>query len=150
MKTIRSKPYIVGCSISLLVFLIAAVATTKWFEKTNDCFNERSPLKGFVFTIERSQQKQLVKQSQEFAENHEFSFNVAYFSSNGDTFSIDMIRKDVELAVSNNVGNVDKFYSVFYNYDCVHPTVAADIDDLAIEFKSLVSQIPSAMIIEEH
>lgn len=136
--------------MSLLVGLVVVVATTNRIEKTTDCLSMRYPLRGFKFAVDKSQQKQFVKQLQEFAEKHDFKFDIVYFSESGEIFRITMIRKDVELVIANSVGNLDEFYSAFNNYDCVHPTVAADIDELTLEFKSLLSQVPNVMIIEEH
>ena len=150
MKANRSKSFIVGCWVSLLVCLVAGTATITWFQKTNGCFKERAPLRGFELTIDRSQQRQLIKQLQRFADKYEFRFDIAYFSRTGENFRIDMIRKDVELVVLNTIVDLDKFDADFYNYDCMHPTVAADIDDLAIELKSLLNEIPSVMIIQEY
>jgi hypothetical protein len=150
MKAKRSKSFIVGCWVSLVLCLVAGAATITWFQKTNGCFKERLPLRGFDLTINRSQQRQLIKELQKFAEKHEFKFDIAYFSRSGEDFRVDMIRKDVQLIVWNTIIDLDQFDANFYNYDCVHPTVAADIEDLATEFKNTLSQIPSVVIIEDH
>ena len=124
--------------------------TVSWYKKTTECFKNRPPLRGFVLTIDKSQQKLLIEQSRKFADKHGFKFDIVYYTPNGEEFLIDMTRQDAELTVSNpSSSDRGKFYVYFYNYDCLHPTVASDIDDLVNDLKRSLSEIPKARIIEQ-
>ena len=144
----RSKSFQVGCLLlSLLICVVGIVALT-WYRRTTACFDVRPSLRDFIVIIDRSQQKLLIEQSRKFADNYAFKFDIVYYTPDHENFLIDMIRKDVEVVVGNTI-DLDKFYVNFYNYDCIHPTVASDLDGLVSELKSLIAEIPGARITEE-
>ncbi len=145
----RSKLFTVGCLLVGLLVCVVGVVTVSWYKKTTECFKNMPPLRGFVLTIDRSQQKLLIEQSRKFAARHGFKFDVEYYTPQGDDFSVWMDRKDVELVILNTSSDLDKFYINFYNNDCIRPTVASDIGGLFNDLKSLVSEIPDATITEE-
>ena len=145
----RSKSFKIGClSLGLLFCIVGGMSVIR-YQKTNDCFASRPSLQDFTVIINRGQQDQLIKQSQKFADIYEFKFDIVYYTPNGDNFLIDMIRKDVEVVIGNTPVDLDKFYVNFYNYDCIHPTIASNIDGLVSDLKRLISEIPSARITEE-
>ena len=149
MSTNRTKLFTVGCLLLGLLSCVVGVVTVTWYKKTTECFKDRPPLRGFVLTIDRSEQKQLIEQSRKFADKHRFKFDIVYYTPNGEDFLIDITRKDAELIVSNpSSTDLGKFYVYFYNYDCIHPTVASDIDDLVNDLKRSLSEIPNAIITE--
>lgn len=149
MSTRTRQFFSAGCLFIFLFFCLAGVTTVSWYKKTTECFKDRPPLRGFVLTINRGQQKLLVEQSQKFANGHEFKFDVVYYTPQGNDFLIDLIRKDVEVAITNTSFDLNKFYISFVNYDCIHPTVASDIGGLYNDLKSLISEIPDAKLTEE-
>jgi hypothetical protein len=100
-------------------------------------------------TIDLSQGQQLIEQSQKFADKHSFRFQIAYYRPNSTNFSVWMKRKDVELVIWNTMEDSNHYDVNFYNNDCLHPTVASDIEDLASDLKLFISEIPSATITEE-
>jgi hypothetical protein len=150
MLASRSKTSISGyLVISLLCCVLGTVAFAR-YQKTTACFNDRPPLKSFVVTIGSYQERWLIKPSQEFAGKNGFKFDISYFDQHGREYLIDMRRKDVEVVVSNNIIDLDKFDVTFYNYDCIHPTVASDIDGLVRDLKSsFQEEIPNVTITEE-
>ena len=118
------------------------------YQKTNGCYNDRPPLRSIDLSIDTSQSQQLIEQSKKFADKHGFKFQIAYYARNGTDFSIWMERKDVEVVTSSPFKTGD-FSIEFYNNNCLHPTVASDIQGLATDLKSVISEIPSARITEE-
>jgi len=90
----------------------------------------------------------LIDQSKKFADKHGFRFQIAYYTPNGTDFSIWLKRKDVEVITSTPF-KPGEFDIGFYNNDCIHPTVASDIEGLVSDLKSLISEIPSVRITEE-
>src|SRR5258706_963684 len=145
----RSKLFTAGCLLLGLLVCVAGIVTVSRYKKTTECFKDRPPLRGFVLTVNRSQQKLLIEQSRKFADKHGFKFDIAYYTPQGDDFLIDLTRKDVEATISNPSFDLGKFDVDFYNYDCIHPTVAADIGGLFNDLKSLVNEIPNVTITEK-
>jgi len=144
----RGKLLTAGCVLLGLLCCTVGAVTVSWYKKSTECFKDRPPLSSFVITIDRAQQKMLIEQSQKFASKHGFKFDIAYYTPQGDDFLINMRRKDVEVAINNNSFHLDKFSVDFYNFDCIHPTFASDIDGLVSDLKSLISEIPTARITE--
>ena len=82
-----------------------------------------------------------------FAFKHSFRFDIGGLAENSKAWRFRMLRKDLEVIAKNQV-NPGGFEVGFYNYDCIHPTVASDIDDLVIDFKSFMSEVPTSIITE--
>jgi hypothetical protein len=118
------------------------------YQKMTSCYNDRPPLRTFTVNINTSQVQKLIEQSQKFADKHGFRFQIAYYTPDGIDFSIWMERKDVEV-IARSPFTPGEFEIGFYNYDCINPTVASDIDGLVNDLRSLISEIPSARITEE-
>jgi len=145
----RSKSRGIGCLILILLFfLVGGIGIIK-YQKMVDCFKVRHPLKSFVLTMDRNQQKLLIEQSRKFAAKYGFKFDIAYFTPNREDFRIDMIRKDVELVILNTPVDLDHYGVAFYNFDCDHPTAASEIDGLVNDLKISIREIPSTTITEE-
>jgi len=119
------------------------------YQQMNSCFKDRAPLRSFMVTLDRSQQKQLIEQSRKFAEKHGFKFQIEYYTLNHEIFLIDLTRKDTEIIASNPGFDLGTYFIGFYTYDCIHPTVASDVDGLVSDLKSFMSEISSARITEE-
>jgi len=149
MLTNRSKFFTAGCLLVLLLFCITGVATVNWYKKSTECFKNRPPLRSFVITIGQSQQKLLIEQAQTFGKKYGFEFNIVYYTPQGDDFLIDLIRKDVEITITNTSSDTNEFYISFANYDCVHPTIASDIEGLVSNLKASFAEIPNVNISEE-
>jgi hypothetical protein len=150
MSASRSKTSISGyLVISLLCCLLGTVAFV-WNQRNTACLNNNPPLRSFVVTVDRYQERWLIKPSQDFADKNGFRFDISYFDQHGRDFLIDLRRKDVEVLVHNSVIDLQKFDVAFYNYDCIHPTVASDIDGLVNSLKnSFKEQIPNVTITDE-
>jgi len=149
MTTNYMKSFTIGCLLLGLLICLAGTASISWYKKSTECFKDRPPLQGFVLTINRSQQKLLIQQSQEFANKYGFNLDTAFYTPNGEEFLIDMRRQDVEIIIGNNTFHLDEFDVYFYNYNCIHPTVASDIGDLVDDLKNFLREIPDATITEE-
>ena len=144
----RTKSFIVGCSAVLLLCLVGGILITR-YQKMTSCYYDTPPLETLLVTIETSESHQLVKQLQAFADKNGFKHQTAYYSQrNENDFSIWMERNDVEVVVRSPF-KLGEFKIGFYNKDCIHPTTSADIDDLVIDLKSFLSEIPNVTITEE-
>jgi hypothetical protein len=98
-------------------------------------------------TSDPSQSQQLIEQFRKFAFNHSFRLDIVNPDQDGNDFRIRLLRKDVEI-ITRKPSNPSEFKIEFYNTDCIHPTVPADIDDLAVNLKSFISEIPNVTITE--
>ena len=149
MLASRSKTSISGyLAISLLCCVLTVVAFAR-YQRTTACFNNRPPLRSFAVTVDRYQERWLIKPSQKFAEKHGFKFQMAYYDQHGRDFSIWMKRKDVEV-IAVSPFKLGEFRIGFYNNDCLHPIVASDIGGLVSDLKSFITEeIPNVTITEK-
>src|SRR5258708_39822990 len=139
MLTKRKKLLITGCLFGILLCVLGGIGTKVMLENWTakySCFNHRSSLGGFTATIDVSQQKQLIEQLQKFADNYGFKFQMSVYTPNGENFLVYLTRRDAEVIASNTEFDLNKFYVGFYNYDCVHPTVASDVEGLVSNLKN--------------
>jgi hypothetical protein len=147
MQAKRTK-LMVGCLLGISLCLMAGIVTLVRYQRLTSCYDGRPPLRSIQVTIDTSQSQQLIEQSQKFADKHGFSFQTAFYNPSGTDFSIWMKREDVEV-IARSPFNPGEFRIGFYNYDCIHPTVASDIEDLVVDLKSLISEIPDVTVIEQ-
>ena len=147
MTSNRSTWFTLGCWSVLLVCIIAGLVLTR-YQMLTSCYNGRVPLGGFVVNINTSQRQLLIEKSQKFANENGFEFDLAYLTPSENNFRIDMIRDDVEV-IMRNPFKEGEFKVGFYNYDCIHPTNASDIEPLVTDLKSALRSISSVIITEE-
>ena len=147
MPANRTNSVRVGCAVSLLLCLAGGIVLLTRYRNMLSCHKDMSPLISMNITIDPSQRQQLIEQSRKFAFKHSFRFDVGDPDQPGDDFRIRMIRKDVEVLIRSPF-NPGGFEIGFYNYDCIHPIVASDIDDLVNDFKSFIREIPNVTITE--
>ena len=143
----RTKSVRAGCAVSLLLSLAAGIVLATRYQASISCHANNPVLKSINVTIDPSQEGQFVEQARKFAFKHSFRFDTGNFDSQNGNVRIRMLRKDVEIIV-RNPSYPGAFEVGFYNYDCIHPTMASDIDDLLIDFKGFLSEVPNAMINE--
>ena len=150
MLTERKKLYYaIGCMLLfILLCLGGGIGTVRWYDMWISCHNGRSPLESLEITIDVSQQQQLIEQFNKFADKNSFKFHIIKYTPNGEEFLIDLIRKDIKV-IARNPFTLGEFKVGFYNNDCIHPTVASDIDGLVSDLKNLISEIPNATIVEQ-
>ncbi|MGA7193784.1 MAG: hypothetical protein WBW94_09145 [Anaerolineales bacterium] len=153
MSAKHTKWIVAGCLslglLGILLCLLSGIGVKTMIDKwnsQNSCFNDRAPLSSFTLTLDRSKQNQLIQTSQKFAIQNGFKFHIEYFTPDHEDFVVDGIRKDTEVVIGNTYNYKDIYFVSFYNYDCIHPTIASDIDGLVNDLKSSISQIPTATI----
>jgi hypothetical protein len=148
MPANRTKSVRVGCAVSLLLGLVAGIVFFTRYQATTGCHENHPLLKSMDITMDPSQDGQFIEQARQFAFKNSFRFDTGYFNPQNSDVRIRMLRKDVEIIIRNPF-NAGRFEIGFYNYDCIHPTMASDIDDLVIDFKGFLSEIPTALINEK-
>ncbi len=145
----RTKAARIGCLAGLLLGLAGGIFLAVYYQNAISCHGDTTPLKTLAVTIDPSQDQQLVEQSRRFAYKHSFRFDVGNANQPASEFRILMIRRDVEILTKTS-SNPGGYEIKFYNYDCIHPTVASDIEELVNDFKSFISEIPSVTITEKN
>ncbi len=146
MPANRTRSARVGCAVLLLLSLVGGFSLFLYYQQMTSCHTERPPLVSMGVTIHPSQDRQFVEQSRQFAFRHNFRLDIDYDEQHGDTH-VGLVGQDVEIIAKSPV-NPGVYEVGFYNYDCIHPIVAADIVDLVKDYKSFVSKIPNATITE--
>jgi hypothetical protein len=145
----RKLYYASGCILIVMLLCTAGgIGTIKWYQRMTDCHDGRLPLRSLEIIIDVTQQQKFIDQFRKFADKNEFQFHLVNYTPNGHDFLIDLIRKDIEV-IATNPFRPAEFNVGFYNNDCIHPTVASDIDGLVVDLKSFLSQIPNAVISAE-
>ncbi len=120
----RYRKLIVAGGLLLGTLLCLMIAR---YQQMNSCFKDRAPLRSFMVTLERSQQKQLIEQSRKFADKYGFKFQIVYYTLNHEESSVWMKRNDIEVTASNPGSDLATYFIGFYNNNCIHPTVGSDI-----------------------
>lgn len=143
----RTRSVRLGCLVSLLLSLAGGFFLFERYQTRTSCHENQPPLKIIHVTIDPSLEEQFVEQSRTFAFKHGFRLDTVAFDQPEDTFRIRMIREDVEI-ITRSPSTPGAFEIGFYNYDCVHPTVASDIEELANDFRTFMSEIPNVRIEE--
>lgn len=148
MPANRTNVVRVGCVASLLLFLAGGIILFTRYQNVTGCHEDRLPLISMDVTSDPGQSEQLIEQFRKFAFNHSFRLDIVNPDQDGNDFRIRMLRKDVEIITKKPL-NPSEFSIEFYNTDCLHPTVAADLDDLVVDLKSLMGELPNVTIAEK-
>ena len=146
MPAHRNRLIYVGCSMVLLLCIAGGIIITRYAE-TKACYKERAPLRSLVVRIDISQQEQLFDRFREYADRFSFAIRIRQTTPMGDYILV-MTRKDVEV-IGRNPAELGEYRIGFYNNDCIHPTVATDIDGLVLDLKHYLGEISNATIVEE-
>lgn len=147
MQPQRVKSARVGCALSFLFLLAVGGILFRHYQSTTSCHDNKLLLQGIAVTIDPSQDERFIEQSRNFAFKHAFRFDTGTFGEDGPDWRFRMIRKDVEVIAKSPI-NPGGFEIGFYNYDCIHPTAASDIDELVNDFKGFMEEVPTGLITE--
>ena len=106
------------------------------------------PKKTLVVSIDLGQREKLFEQLTKFADAHDFRNHIGPTTPAGDTFNINMSRKDVEVIANNSVADTRKFDIAFYDKNSTNPVSEEIIDNLFNDLKGYISEIPNAIMTE--
>jgi hypothetical protein len=107
------------------------------------------PVRRFRVKIEEAQREELFDQFENFAEKHDFKIEITDFGNRGKHFQVWMARDNIQIVAADVPGDPST-----YSVDLLgmYPGVPVDeeaIDELLIELKSYISEIPNVTISEE-
>ena len=147
MSMSRTTSVRVGCLAILILGLAGGIVFFTRYQAMGSCHENQPPLKSMTVTIDPAQGQQFMEQSRQFAFKYGFRFDTSGLDRQGNEFRMRLIRKDVEV-VARTPSSPGGFEIGFYNYDCIHPTMASDIADLVNDFKTFLSKIPNVTMTE--
>jgi hypothetical protein len=127
--------------------MAAGIVLFTRYQAMNNCHENSAILKSMTVSMDPGQEAQFIEQARQFAFKHDFRLDAGFSELPNSSVRMRMIRSDVAIIVRNPL-NPGAFEIGFYNYDCIHPTLTSDIDDLVIDFKRFLSEVPTAWIAE--
>jgi len=144
-EILRVTSFLTVLAISIGILLGALQLLKTWKAR----FGTLDPQKTLVVSIDLGQREKLFEQLTKFADAHDFKIHIGPTTSAEDTFNINMSRKDV-MVIANNVLDIREFDIHFYDKDPANSASDELIGDLCNDLKRYISEIPNAIITEEH
>ena len=144
-KILMITRYLVTIAICVAMVFGAQKLLTAWKAR----FVNLHPKKTLVVSIDLGQREKLFEQFTRFADAHAFKIHIGATTPAGDTFNINMSRKDVEVIANNSVVDTRKFDIAFYDKDPANPVSEEMIDDLLNDLKRYIGDIPNAIMTEQ-
>lgn len=140
-KTLAITRFLVTIVICVAMVFGAPQLLKTWRAR----FGTLYPKKTLVVSIDLGQREKLFEQLTKFADAHAFKIHIGPTTLSGDTFNINMSRKDVEV-IANNVIDTRKFDIAFYDKDPTNPVSEEVLDNVLNDLKRYVSEIPNAIM----
>jgi hypothetical protein len=94
-------------------------------------------------TIDTSHREEFFDQLRKFANKHNFTILIDPQPSGVGDFLIYMTREDIEISGAN-VFAPGEYGFGFYHADLLHPAPDSAFDDLIVDLKSFISEVPGA------
>lgn len=110
-------------------------------------FGTSYPQRTLDVVIDLGQREKFFEQLTRFADAHDFRIHLGPTTPAGDTFNINMSRKDV-MVIANNVFDIKTFHIAFYDEDPANLAPEETIDSLFNDLKRYISEIPNVTITE--
>ncbi len=143
-KIVMITGFLVTIAVCVAIFFGAQKLLKTW--KTS--FGTLYPQRTLAATIVLDQQSRFFEQLTIFADAYDFKIHIGPTTSAGDTFNINMSRKDV-MVIANNVIDTQIFDIHFYDKDPTTPGREELIDTLVKDLKRYISEIPNAIMTEQ-
>jgi len=94
-------------------------------------------------TIDTSQREEFFDQLRKFADKHDFTILIDVGPRSDEDFHIEMTRGDIEI-IGDNPFAPGEYGFGFYHADLLHPAPDSAFDDLIVDLKSFISEVPGA------
>jgi hypothetical protein len=148
MITSRAK-WVAGILLSLLAALLACVGLGRLLTTLREGASQ-APVRTLRVTIEEKQREQFFNQLKKFADNHEFQFELSDYATGGEHFQVWMLRDNVKI-IAEDIPNAPTQISigVYAESPDNPPPDEKIVDELLIDLRSFVSEIPNVTITEE-
>lgn len=152
MSTNRTKLFvIVFLSLCFGIILCAGGYTLirSLFNMMEVGSNGQAPVRSLRITLDKSQREQLFDQLRKFADKHGFEYQITDFNTNGENFQFWMSRDDIKIIANNVPPDPTRIPIRFYAKYPGYPVDEETVDELLIDLKSFIGDIPNIMITEE-
>jgi hypothetical protein len=104
--------------------------------------NGQAPIRKVDITLAQNQHDQLFEQLRKFADKHHFEILISQTDPSGENFLVEMWRVDVEIDATDS-GDPGLFLLDFYNANEEHPARTEVIDELIVDLKGFIEEIPN-------
>src|SRR3982751_2909514 len=133
---IKHKKILMTTGFLIVIAICAAIVfgAQQLLKTWNARFGTLHPKKTLVVSIDLGQREKFFEQLTRFADAHDFKIHIGPTTPAGDTFNINMSRKDV-MVIANNVIDTKKFDISLYDKDPTKPVSEEIIDDLFNDLK---------------
>ena len=151
MLTHQTKPILtIGLFVSILSVL-GCLSLKQIVEVAGDN-REQLPIRSLVIRIDPSQRPELFEQFRKFADKQTFEIEISDYGSNGEIFQIWMLRDNIKIIANDLPGAPSSVKIKFYDQTRVTPVAEETIetiDDLVVDLKTFINEIPNVTITEE-
>ena len=142
MLSKRQKKIIGSCLLSGILFCILGCVGIK--NMTHQKQRYPQDAKRIVdITIDTSQREEFFDQLRKFADKHDFTILIDVGPRSDEDFHIEMTRGDIEI-IGDNPFAPGEYGFGFYHADLLHPAPDSAFDDLIVDLKSFISEVPGA------
>jgi len=137
-----------GFLVTIAICVAIAFGAQKLLKTWKAGFGTSYPQKTLDVNIDLSQREKFFEQLTRFADAHDFRIHIGPTTPSGDTFNVNMSRKDV-MVIANNVFDTKTFHIAFYDEDPANSAPEETIDSLYNDLKSFINEIPNVLITEK-
>ena len=144
MLTNRARRMVLIFS-GLVLCIFACVGMTKLAGPSS-----QAPMRTLRVTIDRTQRQELFDQLHNFADKHAFEYSVTDYGGQGKHFLVYILGESIKILTVEASSNLDMFSIGFYVPSPGDPLPNQQtVDDLVVDLKSFISEIPNVRITEE-
>ena len=147
MLTKHAKRYLlIGSLLGIFSCVFGCIVITNNYNEKYP--SEKFPIRTILVQIDEDQREELFAQLRKFSENHSFEFYLSFYKGK-EIFLIEMYGKNLEILARPIPGVPEEINISFYEKDPTNPPSQQIVDELFIDLKVLISEIPNASILEE-
>jgi hypothetical protein len=144
VSTERIRLFVMGFQcLAVLLFTFGCTL----FSNIEDSY-KLEPVRRLRVKIEEGQREELFDQFEKFAEKHDFRIEITDFANMGKYFQVWMVRDNIQVVAEDVPGDPSTYDVDFLGLYPGQPVDEEAIDELLIELKSFLSEIPNVSITE--
>jgi len=109
---------------------------------------DKAPIRIVHITLAQNQHDQLFEQLRKFADKHAFTIQISQTDPSGENFLVVMRTEDIEV-VGLDSSDPGLFEIGLYNANEDHPIPLSVFDELVVDLKGIIREIPNVTITEK-
>lgn len=110
--------------------------------------NGQAPIRKVWITLAQNQHDQLFEQLRKFADKHTFAIQISQTDPSGENFLVEMWREDIEIDAIDS-GDPGLFKISFFSTSEERPVPSRVIDELIVDLKGFIGEIPNTTLTVE-